>query len=161
MSEASLTPDTVPEAPTVHSIHEGCFVCGQKNPLGLRAVFVSEGDGSVLARVRCEPLWAGYPGSLHGGITTSLLDGAMVHCLFARGIAAVTARMSVDFHGPVLLSEELTVTAMILSGKSGIYKLEGELCQAGRVRVTARGTFVQMRGCELDPSQWKPVWDCD
>ncbi len=161
MSAISLPASTVPGDPDVRSIHEGCFVCGQKNPLGLRAVFVSEGDGSVLARVRCEPLWAGYPGSLHGGITTSLLDGAMVHCLFARGVAAVTARMSVDFHGPVLLTEELTVSAMILSEKSGIYKLEGELLQAGRVRVTARGTFVQMRGCELDPSQWKPVWDGD
>ncbi|MBN2192720.1 MAG: PaaI family thioesterase [Polyangiaceae bacterium] len=131
-------------------------MCGRSNPLGLRAVYVNEDDGSVFARVRCEAVWAGYPGSLHGGITTSLLDGAMVHCLFARGIAAVTARIAVEFHGPVSLLEELSVTAHVLSGRHGVYELEAELAQLDRVRATAAGTFVQMSGCDLGPNRWRP-----
>lgn len=131
------------------------MVCGADNPLGLRATYVEEGDGSVLARLCCDRAWAGYPGSVHGGITTSLLDGAMVHCLFARGVVAVTARLSVEFHGPVLLGEELTVSAHIVSARHGLYELEAELVQLARIRATGTGSFLRMQGCELDPSRWQ------
>lgn len=138
------------------SLHEGCFVCGRANPFGLRAVYVQEDDGSVFTRVRCERDWAGYPGSLHGGITTALLDGAMVHCLFARGVVAVTARITVEFHGPVLLSAELSVASRLLSGRHGVHELEAEVVQLDRIRATATATFMEVRGCELDPGHWQP-----
>jgi acyl-coenzyme A thioesterase PaaI-like protein len=40
-----------------------------------------------------------YTGLLHGGMTSTLLDAAMTHCLFMQGVQALTAELTVDsFH---------------------------------------------------------------
>ncbi|WJV56093.1 PaaI family thioesterase [Prodigiosinella aquatilis] len=69
----------------------------------------------------------GYSGLLHGGITSTLLDAAMTHCLFMQGITALTAELTVRFMAPIRVSQALTVCARLLGQRRSIYQLEAWL----------------------------------
>jgi acyl-coenzyme A thioesterase PaaI-like protein len=51
-----------------------CFVCGVDNPIGLHLAFYTDGEGQCIARFQPKPEHQGYPGHLHGGIISTLLD---------------------------------------------------------------------------------------
>jgi hypothetical protein len=51
-----------------------CFVCGIENPIGLYLRFHTDEEGRCIARFRPEPEHQGYPGHLHAGIISILLD---------------------------------------------------------------------------------------
>jgi hypothetical protein len=51
-----------------------CFVCGIENPIGLKLKFYTDDEGRCIARFRPKPQHQGYPGQLHGGIISTLLD---------------------------------------------------------------------------------------
>ena len=51
-----------------------CFVCGIENPIGLRLAFYTDDKGRCVARFRPKPEHQGFPGQLHGGIISTLLD---------------------------------------------------------------------------------------
>jgi acyl-coenzyme A thioesterase PaaI-like protein len=64
-----------------------CFVCGIDNPIGLHLAFYTDDQGRCIARFRPRPEHQGYPGHLHGGITSTLLDvptqTAVLPCVLA------------------------------------------------------------------------------
>jgi acyl-coenzyme A thioesterase PaaI-like protein len=51
-----------------------CFVCGIENPTGLKLKFYSDDEGRCIARFRPKPEHQGFPGQLHGGLISTLLD---------------------------------------------------------------------------------------
>jgi acyl-coenzyme A thioesterase PaaI-like protein len=51
-----------------------CFLCGIENPISLHLHFYTDGEGRCIARFRPKPEHQGYPGHLHGGIVSALLD---------------------------------------------------------------------------------------
>lgn len=122
-------------------IHNKCVVCGSSNPRGLQLKFEIADDGSVGAKFRCDNSFEGYPGSLHGGVIMSVFDGAMGHCLFARGQTAVTVEMTTRFRFPVLTGQEAAVSAHITRSAHPLYLLNAEIIQDGIVKATAQGKF--------------------
>jgi acyl-coenzyme A thioesterase PaaI-like protein len=48
-----------------------------------------DGDSVVRATFECDHTFEGYPGMVHGGVISSILDGAMGNCMFAHGLATV------------------------------------------------------------------------
>jgi acyl-coenzyme A thioesterase PaaI-like protein len=81
--------------------HPDCFVCGRHRAHGLGMSFQLGADGGVESHVNCRALFQGYPGFMHGGIVSALLNGAMTNCLFARGVKAMTGELTVRFLLPV------------------------------------------------------------
>jgi uncharacterized protein (TIGR00369 family) len=122
-------------------IHPKCVVCGSSNPMGLQLKFEISDDGSVRAIFLCDANFEGYSGSLHGGVIMSIFDGAMGHCMFARGQTAVTVKMTTIFRHPVLTGREATVSARITRVSHPIYLLEAEIIQEDVVKATAEGKF--------------------
>jgi hypothetical protein len=66
--------------PTAHldwlndnSEYQQCFVCGQRNPCGLRLRFRQDG-ARVVADFTGDVAHQGFPGVLHGGVLASILD---------------------------------------------------------------------------------------
>ena len=51
-----------------------CLVCGLKNPFGLKASFYELENDELLAIFRPSEEHQSYPGRLHGGIATAVLD---------------------------------------------------------------------------------------
>jgi putative nucleotidyltransferase with HDIG domain len=87
-----------------------CFGCGPANPIGLKLAFCMEGD-SLLARFTPGENHEGYPGVMHGGLISTLLDEVMANLLFLRGTPIVTAKLEVKFRAPVPIGHPVTAIA--------------------------------------------------
>jgi uncharacterized protein (TIGR00369 family) len=124
-------------------VHSRCVVCGSANSKGLRLKFDVADDGSVKATFQCNEAFEGYPGVLHGGVISSILDGAMTNCMFARGQATLTAQLTTRFRHPVVTHLEVTVVARLTRSSRPLYLLEAEIIQDGQVKAAAKGKFYE------------------
>lgn len=129
--------------PNLLKTHTHCLLCGAQNPLGLRLNFSPDVDGCVSASFKGQWLLQGYNGVLHGGVISSLLDAAMTHCLFYRGIEAVTAELVVRFLRPVPLDAQVEICARLLSERPPLFRLRAELQQGGQTMAYARAKFMR------------------
>jgi acyl-coenzyme A thioesterase PaaI-like protein len=122
--------------------HPACISCSTNNGSGLALSFSVRDDSGVQAEFDCNSVYQGYPGYLHGGISSLLLDSAMANCLFAHRVAAVTARMIVRFLLPVAIGKPATVKAWMREYEPPLYVLEAEIVQNGQTLVRASGKFI-------------------
>jgi uncharacterized protein (TIGR00369 family) len=122
--------------------HDECLVCGYRNPWswGMRYE-PGEGD-TVYGHFHGNPRLQGYQGILHGGVLAALLDSAMAHCLFHRGVQGVTGDLHVRFVQPVSCDATLDVRAHIVSATPPLYYLKAELLDEDRVMAWAEATFM-------------------
>ena len=51
-----------------------CVICGMDNPFGLQAPFYVMEDDSVMTLFRYRQEHQSYPGRVHGGLITAMLD---------------------------------------------------------------------------------------
>lgn len=122
--------------------HHQCLLCSPEDSLGLRLEFTAEADGSVTAEIDCGDCLQSYPGLLHGGVMALLLDGAMTNCLFAAGVTAVTAEMTIRYLSETFTNSPLQLTARLTNSRSRLYLVESSLRQGGETRATAIGKFI-------------------
>jgi acyl-coenzyme A thioesterase PaaI-like protein len=130
----------------VRAEHSECLMCGPQNPLGLKLRFSVQPDGSVLAMFRCGEAFRSYPGILHGGVVSSLLDAAMTNALFAVGVAGVTAELNVRFLAPVALNRGAIVRAAVERDAHRVFYLRAELEQDEKLMAQATAKFLT-KGC--------------
>jgi acyl-coenzyme A thioesterase PaaI-like protein len=136
---------TTTEASLLDS-HRECFACGVCNTAGLCLHFEIGSDGVASAVWQPSTAFQSYPDRLHGGVIATLLDSAMVHALFAKGIAGVTAELTIRYLQAVDLVEPLHITASIETERHGIYLCRAEVYQNGRHAVRASAKFMAMEG---------------
>jgi acyl-coenzyme A thioesterase PaaI-like protein len=124
--------------------HRACFACGVCNNGGFNLHFDIDSDGMASATWQPSPSFQSYPDRLHGGVIATLLDSAMVHALFARGIAGVTAEMTIRYLTSVGLQEPVRVTGSVACRRHGVYLCHAELHQNGNRAVRASAKFMAM-----------------
>lgn len=113
----------------------GCFVCGEANPIGLGVRFRLDGE-TVRAEFTPEARHAGYDGVTHGGIVFSLLDDVMANGIFLRGERAFTARADIRYRQALPIG-----VAVQLEGE--ITRRRGRLTETvGRMYRCDDGTLV-------------------
>jgi acyl-coenzyme A thioesterase PaaI-like protein len=125
------------------SVHPRCVVCSPANPTGLRQEYALQPDGSVESVFAGNDLFEGYSGLLHGGVIAALLDGAMTNCLFARGVAALTAELTVRYREPISARGDITARAWLTESRGQLHLLRAELRQDGRVKAIALAKFFE------------------
>jgi acyl-coenzyme A thioesterase PaaI-like protein len=150
--EAAGSAQTTLEAER-HRNHPRCLVCGDTNGRGFQLNFTVAADGSVSAVFQCEESLEGYAGIVHGGVVSCLLDGAMTNCLFARGIIAVTAELTVRFQRLLRVGEPARVRAWITRSSPHLHFLAAEITQSGSVAATARGKFRRLHDPPLQTQE--------
>ena len=128
-------------ADTRNYVHPACVVCSSANTRGLRMEFEIDDDGSVQAAFQCDKSFEGYPGMVHGGVISSILDGAMGNCMFARGQTAVTIEMITRFRHPLIIGKQAKVSAKITRVSHPLYLLEAKIIQDGKVNATSEGKY--------------------
>ena len=122
-----------------------CFVCGIENPIGLRLAFYTDDEGRCISRFRPKPEHQGYPGHLHGGIITTLLDEVMGRVLVHQNVWALTGRLEIKFAKAVPLDQELTVVGELMRDRSRAYKARGEIrLPDGAVLVEGSGVYIRI-----------------
>jgi len=85
-----------------------------------------------------------YPDRIHGGVLATLLDSAIVHALFAQGVAGVTAELGLRFIDKVTPFDLVRVSGWVEMEHHGIYFCAAEANQGGRVVVRGKGKFMAM-----------------
>lgn len=123
--------------------HAHCFVCGTSNRVGLRLNFHVCEDGGVVASFPCSGIFQGYAGLLHGGVISSLLDGAMTNCMFAQGKAVLSGELTVRYLHPVAVDREATIKAWVKMSYPPMHVLEAELSQDSKILARATGKFME------------------
>jgi len=131
----------------VDLVDEGmCFVCGKRNPLGLKAEFQVDRDrlrlkGTFVPRREHQ----GYRGIMHGGLTCALLDEAMVKLVWESGIPAVSASLEIKLAKPVKLGEPVLIEGWVESRKGRVIHTAARIEDAtGAVLAEAKGKCVQV-----------------
>lgn len=137
---AAADPTEALRARTEAAEHANCFACSDK---GLGLDFTCHEDGTVGATWMPYPCFQSYPGVLHGGIAATLLDCAMVHALFARGIAAVTGEIRVRFHESIDIVNPVQVTAHVSQAHGPLWILEATIVQEGRRKASGSAKFIR------------------
>lgn len=126
---------------------KSCLVCGLQNDSGLHAAFYELDNGELLATFTPGEQHQSYPGRLHGGISSTMLDETIGRALMITqpDQFGVTVEISVRFKKPVPLAEELRVLARITSDSKRFYEGTGEIILAdGTVAVEAHGKYLKM-----------------
>jgi uncharacterized protein (TIGR00369 family) len=123
----------------------GCVVCGQENPCGLRIHYVREPDGVITAEWRPTENWEGFEGIVHGGIISTVLDEAMSKAVAAMNYEALTAELKVRFRRHVAAGETLRIRGWVVEKANRLVKAEAALTAAdGSERAHAWGRFVAL-----------------
>ena len=122
-----------------------CFVCGTQNPHGLGVTFYDDGD-RVMTEVLPQEWHQGWPGVLHGGIVTAVLDETIGRVAFLHDRWVQTAKLSVRFVKPAPLGKRLKATGELVRDAKRLMEMRGELVDAdtNEVLATAEGTFVRV-----------------
>jgi uncharacterized protein (TIGR00369 family) len=90
-----------------------CFVCGKKNPIGLKLDFFFDGK-TMKTDFTPQKEHQGYFNIVHGGIISTLLDEVMVKLAIEMGMPSVTARMDIRLRKALDVGKKITVQAEIL-----------------------------------------------
>ena len=89
-----------------------CYACGDLNPIGLHLHFRMEGDWAV-AEFEAQQVHQGYPGFVHGGLVSTLLDEALGWATYGKGVWALTGKLETRFRGAVPTGVKLQVRGKI------------------------------------------------
>lgn len=142
-----------------------CFVCGLENPIGLKMAFYEDDEGRVVANFTTRDEHQGYPGVVHGGIVTALLDEVLGRVAIASERWMVTGRLNIRFRRPIPLGETLTIVGEAVNWKKRTLEARGEIRLAnGQLGAEAAGTFLEIppervEGMEEALAFWQVVPD--
>jgi uncharacterized protein (TIGR00369 family) len=125
-----------------------CFVCGRDNPAGLWTRWTADrAAGEVATTVTLRDAFQSYPGLVHGGIVTALLDEAMVRALLLEGEfeeLMVTAKMEVTFRRATPTGQPVTVVGRIVKrGRSRAQAAAEVRLADGTVTAECSGLLVR------------------
>jgi len=125
-----------------------CFVCGLSNKFGLKASFYEMENNELVALFTPGDEHQSYPGRLHGGIATTILDETIGRAILNacdEETWGVTIDLNTKFRKPVPLNQELKVVARITSDKGRFFLGTGEIrLPNGDIAVTAEGRYLKL-----------------
>jgi uncharacterized protein (TIGR00369 family) len=120
-----------------------CYGCGTANERGLHMEFHRAGERTICEYTPCD-YQQGYPGRMHGGIVSTLIDETMGWAVYHAAKWGATARLNVRFRKPVRLDRKLRVEAWIVKDRARLIELRAEV-RDERGDLLAEGDGVFMR----------------
>jgi acyl-coenzyme A thioesterase PaaI-like protein len=143
-----------------------CFLCGLKNPFGLKGEFFELENNELVCKFRPSDEHQSYPGRLHGGITTAVLDETIGRAIMIKSkeeVWGVTIEFTTRFKKQIPLNEELMVMGRITSETNRTFEGTGELILPnGDIAATGLGKYLRMplnKIADFNPieQEWKVV----
>ncbi len=143
-----------------------CLVCGLANSAGLKASFFDVERGETVGLFTARDEHQSYPGRLHGGLITAMLDetiGRAVMAAVGNSLWGVTAEFTTRFKKPVPTGVELRVVGRVDKLEGRVYNGSGEiLLPDGEVAATGVGRYVMLpldriSDSSADEQDWRVV----
>jgi hypothetical protein len=109
---------------------------GVFHPSSIGLKFFKESDDSVMAFTSVDPMFAGPPERVHGGIQALIVDEGM------RGRQAFTAYLNVNYRAPAPLNVDLRFRAWVdkIEGRKIFLKATGQ--ESNKTFMDADGLFI-------------------
>jgi len=106
-----------------------CFVCGLENDFGLKLSFYQEGDDTVVVDYSVPEQYQGYPGVVHGGIVTSMMDEILgrVFMINDPDRFMFTAKLVTRYRKPVPTNTPLKMVGKVVKDRGRIAESKVEL----------------------------------
>lgn len=117
-------------------------VTGPENAIAPPLHLIGQEDGSIEARVTLGLAYQGPPGCVHGGISALLLDHTLGVANHWAGESGMTGTLTLRYHRPTPLFEELTVSGRQESVDGRKIRTVGTISAGGEVCVSADGLFI-------------------
>jgi acyl-coenzyme A thioesterase PaaI-like protein len=142
-------------------ISKMCFICGVKNNFGLHARFYETNRNEVVALITPSEQHQGYPGRMHGGIASAILDETIMRSV-SHGkddqLWGVTLELKTTFRKPVPVGQELKVLGRVTFEGNRSFEGTGEIILPdGEVAVSATGKYLKVKidnmAEELNPEE--------
>jgi len=138
-----------------------CMVCGKDNPFSLKARFYElEGD-ELLGVFELLDIHQSYPGRVHGGVVTAMLDETIGRAVAIGDPDAfgVTIDLSVRFRKPVPIGEDLRVVARITRNSTRLFEGSGEIVLPdGTVAAEASGRYMRLPIDRIADGDFSAEW---
>lgn len=143
-----------------------CFVCGLENDHGLKLRFRETGPGEVTADYVVPEQFQGYPGVVHGGIVTAMLDEVTgrAHINSGQTRFMFTAKIEIRFRKNVPVGQPIKIVGQIEKSKSRMASSIGRIFGPdGDILAEAKTLLVdlpeeEVRKVDLQALGWK-VYD--
>lgn len=130
-----------------------CIMCGLDNEYGVRAPFYSMEDGSVATLFSYREQHQSYPGRVHGGLITAMLDEMGLRAIWARELDektfGVTTSLETKYRKPVPYGVELLGRAEIVKDTGNFLTAESKILDRDG-QVLANGIIKYIK---LDPQR--------
>lgn len=123
-----------------------CFVCGTKNPMGLKLNFhYDEKNDEVVSNTVFPRHFQGWQGVLHGGLISTVLDEIMIKAVAQKGLKCVTAELNIKFKKPALLKKGFSIKGKVIEIRRRIALTEGWVVDSDDTTIaTAHGKFISI-----------------
>ena len=123
-------------------------MCGLDNEYGVRAPFYNMEDGSVMTLFRYRKQHQSYPGRVHGGLITAMLDEMGLRALWAKELSeetfGVTFSLETKYRKPVPYDQDLIGKGIIVKNSSKFFVTEASIMDT-KGNVLANGTVKYIR----------------
>lgn len=127
-----------------HTDYQQCFVCGGRNGAGLGLYYRQQGD-EIVTEFIGKPEHQGFPGVVHGGLLSTILDETMGRTALFTRTWVMTGRLEVRYRNPAPVGERLTCRARLTRGRTSSFAAEGEVkLDDGTILADARGLFIRV-----------------
>lgn len=124
-----------------------CFICGEKNPIGLKLRLRTEPErGESAADVIFPADFQGWSGIVHGGLVASVLDEALIYAAGAKGHTCVTGEITVRYVKPASTGVPYALKGRFVEDRGRIVLAESFLLDAeGQVVARATGKLFKTK----------------
>ncbi len=146
------------------NISRMCMVCGTENTAGLHARFFEIEGGELACVFTPREEHQGYPGRLHGGIASTVLDETIGRAINLTDPDAwgVTVELNVRYRQPVPLGGEIVVRGRITKDSRRLFEGTAEiLLDDGTVAVEAAGKYLRLPIDKIAEGDFTSEWFTD
>jgi len=128
---------------TIRSRYDRCFGCGGANALGLQLDdFRQEGE-TVVAPFSPRAEYAGFAGTLHGGIVATALDEISAwSAMYTHHVLVFTATLAIRYRRTADADASFTMRGTVLERRGRRLKIAGEMLRDGKIVAQSDGLFV-------------------
>ncbi|MFT5195057.1 MAG: hypothetical protein ACI85U_002072 [Candidatus Promineifilaceae bacterium] len=140
-----------------------CFICGRHNPVGLKMTFFDNGVDKVISEISVPEHYMGYPGIVHGGILSTMLDETVARVSMIGGEhhhLMMSVKLEVKFRHPVPVETPLKVVGTVIKLRGRLGKARGKIILPdGTVACEAEMTLADlpdeiMQSADMEALGW-------
>jgi uncharacterized protein (TIGR00369 family) len=142
----------------------GCFLCGLDNDVSLKMRWYEDHQAQKIRSIVTVPdHFNGYPGVVHGGIVSAILDetsGRAVMLKSGKDALVVSLKLEVTFRRPTPTNTPLTAVGWVIKQSSSRAQVAGEI-RLPDGTITAECKAIVARPPQGILDKWeaeKPYW---